>query len=269
MFVAVSHYIRRKAIDAGFPEDKIRVLYNGIDRATFHPSDEPTDNDLIVYVGRLVEYKGAAYLLRAMQIIQQKRPSAKLVLIGEGVMRSSFERLAHSLGVRCQFLGHQPATVVRSWLQRARVFCAPSLTLPDGQSEAFGIVFIEAQSMGVPCVSFRNAGVEEAILHGETGLLAPERDYEALAQHLIRYMEDDAFWRVSRERGIERVRKYFDVNIQSRTLEDLYEEVIAGATSTESWHRQKTLTAVATHAPSQSASPYQMPELQKGRRRSN
>jgi colanic acid/amylovoran biosynthesis glycosyltransferase len=130
------------------------------------------------------------------------------------------------LGVGAEFLGELPQKTVRTWLERARVFCSPSVTLEDGMSEAFGNVFSESQAMGVPVVSFRHGGIPETMREGVTGLLAPERDVEQLAAHLTRYLEDDSFWAKSREEAMSWVRQHFDVDSQTAKLEDLYDGVI-------------------------------------------
>ena len=181
---------------------------------------------MVLYVGRLVEYKGCDYLLRAMQHVQQQRPQARLVVIGDGPFRAALEKLNGELGVGANFLGELSQQPMRSWLERARVFCAPSVTVEGGMSEAFGNVFSEAQAMGVPVVSFRHGGIPETMRDGVTGLLAPERDVETLAAHLMRYLEDHAFWARSREEGMHWVRKTFDVRSQTAGLEAIYDNVI-------------------------------------------
>ena len=231
MFLCVSSFIRDKALQAGFPAHKTRVHYTGIDITRFSPSDSPAEKDknLVLYVGRLVAYKGADHLVRAMQTVRLANSDAHLVVIGDGTLRPDLERLAPSLGVPCQFLGEQPWSVVRTWLERARVFCGPSLTLPDGMSEAFGNVFTEAQAMGVPVVSYRHGGIPETMLDGKTGLLADERDEKQLAANLSRYLSDANFWAYSREWGMRWVRENFDVLKQTAKLETLYDEVLGGA----------------------------------------
>jgi colanic acid/amylovoran biosynthesis glycosyltransferase len=228
LFLCVSEYIRGKAIRAGFPQEKLRVQYTGMNCEAFTPSAPLSEKDpnLILYVGRLVPYKGCDYLLRAMQQVQQRRPEARLVVIGDGTFRPSLEQLNAELGIGCTFLGEQPQKTTRSWLERARVFCGPSVTLADGMSEAFGNVFSEAQAMGVPVVSFRHGGIPETMQEGVTGLLAPERDVDLLAAHLSRYLEDDGFWLMSREEGMRWVRQHFDVRAQTARLETIYDAVV-------------------------------------------
>jgi colanic acid/amylovoran biosynthesis glycosyltransferase len=228
LFLCVSDFIRRKALATGFPGHKLRVHYTGIDCSNFSPSKYPErDPHLVLYVGRLVEYKGGADLVRAMHIVRKTQPKAHVAFVGDGVFRSAVEALARELNVPCVFVGEQSSGVVRSWLERARVFCAPSKTLPDGMSEAFGNVFTESQAMGVPVVSYRHGGIAETIVDGKTGLLAAESDYIELAAHISRYLEDDAFWIASRETGMRWVRENFDVRLQTQKLERIYEEVLS------------------------------------------
>lgn len=230
-FLCVSNFIRDKAIQAGFPANKTRVHYTGIDMKRFSPSDSPAEKDknLVLYVGRLVAYKGADHLVRAMQTVRKTNPEAHLVVIGDGALRPTLEALASSLQVPCQFLGEQPWSAVRTWLERAHVFCGPSLTLPDGMSEAFGNVFTEAQAMGVPVVSYRHGGIPETMIDGQTGLLADERDENQLAANLSRYLSDLNFWANSRALGMRWVRENFDVLKQTAKLEALYDDVLVQA----------------------------------------
>jgi glycosyltransferase involved in cell wall biosynthesis len=229
LFLCVSDFIRRKAIATGFPEKKLRLHYTGIDLDRFAPSQSAPERDrnVVLYVGRLVKYKGADQLVRAMQIVRETNRNARLVVIGDGEYRAHVESLAGELAVPTEFLGEQPSAAVRSWLERAGVFCAPSVTLEDGMSEAFGNVFTEAQAMGLPVVSYRHGGITETMLDGETGLLADEYDYRTLAAHLLRYLSNDEAWQRSHELGMKWVRENFDVRVQTAKLEEIYEEVIA------------------------------------------
>jgi colanic acid/amylovoran biosynthesis glycosyltransferase len=228
LFLCVSEYIREKAIRAGFPEEKLTVQYTGMNFSAFTPNQPLSEKDpnMVLYVGRLIPYKGCDYLLRAMQQVRRRRPKAHLVVIGDGHFRAALEQLNGELGCGATFLGELPQPTIRLWLERARVFCAPSVTVEGGMSEAFGNVFSEAQSMGVPVVSFRHGGIPETMREGVTGLLAPERDVDLLAAHLTRYLEDDGFWAHSREEGMRWVRQQFDVRTQTAKLESLYDNVI-------------------------------------------
>jgi colanic acid/amylovoran biosynthesis glycosyltransferase len=228
-FLCVSEYVQRCALKAGFPPDKTHVHLNGLDCKTFTPKMPVTEKDpsLVLYIGRLIPYKGCDYLIRAMQLVQRDRPGSRLVIIGDGSSRDRLQKLAKSLRINCDFLGELKPAEVRSWLEKARVFCAPSVTLERGQSEAFGVVFLEAQAMGVPVVSFRHGGIPETMREGVTGLLAEERDVKGLAEQVLRYLADDKVWSQSREQGMRWVRSNFDNRVQAAKLEKIYGRAIS------------------------------------------
>ncbi len=234
LFICISEFIRQKALAAGFPEHKLLVHYIGVDCLQFSPNAAPPEDGLVLFVGRLVEKKGCEYAIRAMQAVQQRLNTARLVVIGDGPLKSSLQDLARQLGVRCEFLGAQPSNVIRDWLGRASLFCAPSVTAPSGDSEGLGIVFLEAQAMRVPIVSFEHGGIPEGVAHGETGLLAPEGDCAVLAQHMARFITGKAFRQKCGAAGRERVQRLFSLQRQTAILERIYEEVLAGAPS---WRR--------------------------------
>lgn len=228
LFLCVSNYIREKALKAGFPGDKLRVHYTGMNCDLFTPrlSVGEKDRFQVLYVGRLVAYKGCDYLLRAMKKVQEQIPRAHLVIIGDAEFRPTLEKLNAELGTKAQFLGEQNQQAIRSWMERSRVFAAPSVTLSDGMSEAFGNVFSEAQAMGLPVVSFRHGGIPETMREGVTGLLAEERDVDGLAAHLVRFLTDDPFWLRAREEGMVWTRRNFSVQTQTAKLELIYDAVI-------------------------------------------
>jgi glycosyltransferase involved in cell wall biosynthesis len=221
-FVCVSEFIRQKAREAGFPEHKLRVRYTGIDLTAFQHSPGPAMPNLVLFVGRLVEKKGCAYLLRAMQLVQHRYPHARTVIIGEGPLRPALTDLARQLQISCDFLGSQPAAEVRKWLSLARVFCAPSVTAADGDREGPGMVFAEAQSIGTPVASFAHGGIPEIVHNGETGLLAPEGDAERLADNIYLLLTDEQLWRRCVERGRTWISERFDLQRQTRELEEIY-----------------------------------------------
>ncbi len=225
LFICVSHFIRRKALEAGFPADKLRVHYIGVDRRAFRRMRPHGRSKVILFVGRLVEKKGCEYLIHAMALLKDEHPDAELVVIGDGPLRPTLRALCHQLGVPCRFEGSQPRESVIHWIGAARVLCVPSLTAATGDSEGLGMVFAEAQASGTPVVSSTHGGIPEVVIDGETGLLAPERDAAALADHINRLLTDHEFWQQCSDKGADWIALRFDLDTQTRELERIYDEL--------------------------------------------
>jgi colanic acid/amylovoran biosynthesis glycosyltransferase len=225
-FICVSKFIRKKAIEAGFPESKLHVHYTGVNCQQFHPANIARDPKLILFVGRLVEVKGCDYLLRAMLFVQQLDPGIHLEIIGDGPLRTKLETLAAELNIHVQFRGVQDSDEVKHTMSRARILCNPSVTASTGDMEGFGMVFAEAQAVGTPIVSFAHGAIPEAVDHGRTGLLVPEGNIQALAHALETLLSNDELWHFMSMQAQQWVRKYFDINRQADHLESLYNDCI-------------------------------------------
>ena len=155
-----------------------------------HPSVRPVrekwTGPIALFVGRLVPYKGADVLLRALQ-----RTGVAAVVIGDGPMRSDLEQLTRELQLddRVFFLGGADDETVAAWYEACDVFVLPSVT----RAEAFGLVQLEAMARGKPVISTRlPTGVPWVNVDGVTGLTVPPGDVEALASALRTMMEDSA-----------------------------------------------------------------------------
>jgi colanic acid/amylovoran biosynthesis glycosyltransferase len=109
----------------------------------------------------------------------------------------------------------------------AAVFCVPSAVAASGDAEGFGMVFIEAQAMGLPVVSTLSAGIPEAVRDGETGLLVKERDPRGLAQAILRLLQDDELWLRFSLAGRRNVENHFDLTQQTGRLEKVFERLLA------------------------------------------
>jgi glycosyltransferase involved in cell wall biosynthesis len=140
---------------------------------------------IVLFVGRLVYYKGVDVLLRAMADVD-----ADLVLIGDGRLEPELRALARRMGVagRLTFLPPASEVELAAWYHAADVLCLPSVA----RSEAFGLVQIEAHAAGTPVVSTDlPTGVPYANLDGVTGLIVAPGDASALAEALRRLLSDD------------------------------------------------------------------------------
>jgi phosphatidylinositol alpha-1,6-mannosyltransferase len=175
----------------------VRIVSPGVETPpTF--TDDRRDPSVILSIGRLAErYKGHDVLLRALPLVRARVPGARLVVIGDGPLRAFLEQLAATEGVAdsVNFLGSVADGERDRWLRRARVLAMPSrLRAGRGGGEGFGIVFLEAGAHGVPVVGGDVGGAQDAIVAGETGLLADPNDPVAVADAIAGLLTDDEQW---------------------------------------------------------------------------
>ncbi len=232
-FLVPSRFLLQKALERGYPEEKLRWLPHGVDTNFFHPDPNAVQRYRILFVGRLIPLKGLRYLLGAVRRLLPDFPSLKVVVIGDGPERASSEAWAeaHLPGV-VEFRGAAPPEVVSREMQKAWVFVLPSVSMPTGQAESFGMVFLEAQASGCPIVAFRTGGIPEVVQDSVTGFLAPERDEEALTRLLRSILEEPNLRFRMGEAARRWVEQQFDIRKVARRLEALYAEILASRETT-------------------------------------
>jgi glycosyltransferase involved in cell wall biosynthesis len=230
-FVAVSEAIRRAALAYGLPADRLTVRHIGINTGQFARGATPPSKRApeVLFVGRLVEKKGATYLLQAAARLRQRVPGLRVLLVGGGPEREALVAEARRLDVRAEFLGAQPHDEVRRRLGTARVLCLPSLTAQNGDAEGLPIVVLEGQAAGVPVVTSAQGGCEEGMVDEVTGFAVPERDVEQLAHRLQTLLLDGNVVDRMSASAEAFVRERFDIADCTRSLESFYDGLIGSS----------------------------------------
>lgn len=182
------------------PPRRVHLLSNGVDfdrfatpargdvRARFNLGTGP----LVLSLGRLVRRKGFDRLLEAWPVVRGAVPGAVLAVAGEGPLgpelagHAAMPELAGSV----RFLGKVPDDVVPALMQAADLFAMPNRTMPDGDTEGFGLVFLEAAAAGTPSVAGNAGGAPDAVRHLETGLLVDGNSPTDIATAIVRILGD-------------------------------------------------------------------------------
>ena len=223
-----------------FPElrQKIVSIHNGLDLAEF---DRPRENigngtqsRYILCVAMHNEKKGIDVLLRAFAKIQDREPRLRLVLAGDGPLRSQLESLAESLGIaaKVDFRGRQGRAEIAALLAGCEVFVLPS------RSEPFGIVLLEAMACGKPVVSTTAGGIPEIIDDRNTGILVEPDNPTALAAALTAVLQQPNLRSAIAKGGYYAVHRRFSVEHTAAKYETLF------AGDSGSLHEEPTAAAV-------------------------
>lgn len=231
--LAVSEHIRGKAIALGADPEKVVVHHTGVPITPAANLPKWWD---VVFVGRFIEKKGVDDLIDALASLPQPGPRA--LFIGTGPLEPAMRARAEALRLDATFLGAQPPAEVHRHLARSRLLAAPSKTAADGDSEGLPTTILEAAVQGVPAVSTRHSGIDQAVLHGETGLLGAEGDSTATAHHVQWLLGNPGLCERLGRRAREHVETHFDLRRQSDRLEQLYDATRGDApAATRPWRR--------------------------------
>jgi glycosyltransferase involved in cell wall biosynthesis len=200
-----------------------------VDCESIQPRAPSEELPVVLHVARLVAVKGTQYLLRAFAAVTPRFPDARLVVIGEGPLRRSLERLATTLGIedRVQFLGALRHSEVLAWMRRAAMLVLPGIRTATGRIEGLGMVLLEAAATGVPVIGSGVGGIPECIVDGQSGFLVPQRDAGALAERMGVLLADPSLRQRMGEEGRLLVERRFDARQQTRALEGLYDALLA------------------------------------------
>lgn len=233
--VAVSHWTAEQFVRAGVPSKRVRVVNNGVrpepfmephDLAPLRESLGIGDRPVLVTVGRLVERKGHADVIRLLpSIIEQAGPVAYLI-VGTGPEEKSLRDLATGLGLTDSviFAGDVPGEDLPAYYQLSDVFIMPTKEVRGDPLEGFGVVYLEANAAGKPVIATRCGGVTDAVRDGVSGLLVKPGDDDALVAAAARLLTDREYAAELGRQGQERVRHDFNWDrVARRFLEVLSE----------------------------------------------
>jgi glycosyltransferase involved in cell wall biosynthesis len=194
--VTVSQGIARVLVAAGVPEAHIRQVYSAIEAGKYQSPltradarrrlDLPDTAPVLAVVAQLIPRKGHRFLLRAMPRLLSVHPDLTALFIGEGEHETALRAEAAQLGLgdRVRFLGYREDI--------ADLLRASDILVHPATMEGFANVAMQAMAAGIPVVSSAVGGMPESVRHEISGLLVPPGDSDALAETLLRLLDDPA-----------------------------------------------------------------------------
>jgi colanic acid/amylovoran biosynthesis glycosyltransferase len=217
---------------------KIHTIRIGVDPSDWRPPEQPgsPQPSTLIAVCRFVEKKGLDVLVRACALLTKRGVPFQCLLIGDGPEMSRLQSLVAELDLQgeVQFIGAVSTDRVRSYLVPSNVIVVPSVYARDGERDGTPSVLIEAMACGVPVVASAISGIPELIDDGESGLLVPERNEEALASAIQNLLADpDLRARLGRN-GRLKVLREFDVRLNALRiwrliLKEHYPDLVDGS----------------------------------------
>jgi len=211
-----------KFLQERFPEhaDRIHRIYNGLTIAGFRRANFSSASPLIVAVGRLIDKKRFADLIRACRLLMERGRSFRCEIIGEGPLEKELHQQIDDLDLQnyVKLLGPKPQHEIAEHLAMGTVFVLPSVIDASGGMDNLPTVIMEAMATGLPVISTPIGGIPEMVVQNETGMLVSAGDSSALASAIERIIADLSLARRLGENGYKRANELFSIEKNVREL---------------------------------------------------
>ncbi len=190
---------------------------------------DPNEPAVILFTGRHIQRKGVPYLLKALPHILKHR-KVKLLLTGDGDRRQEWEELSRKLGLSAhvEFLGFVSNDRLLELYRQCDVYVLPAIFDDRGDTEGLGVVLIEALQNAKPVVASSVGGIVDVIKHEQTGLLVPEKNETALAEGVLRLLENPELAARLGHAGQKHADEYFSWDRVTAATEALYQDACSG-----------------------------------------
>ena len=230
--VAVAEAAKQNLTDTGVPEKLITVIINGVEplRETSPEENDALRNELGIgredfvcgIVARLEDYKGHSYLLESAKTVLASHPGAVFLIVGEGTERERLEKQAAESGIAGQviFTGFCDDVAPYYGIMDLNLNCSWG-------TETSSLALSEGMSVGVPAVATTYGGNPYMITEGVNGLLVPEKDAPAMADAILRIMDDPELLKRLSDGARRLYREKFTARAMTEQLEALYEAAYA------------------------------------------
>lgn len=218
----------------------VAALDLGTDPVAFNPSRDSRklrarwrigDAPLILTVARLVPHKGQDMGIRALAALRPDFPELRYIIVGEGDERRSLRDLAEEMGVRDRvvFAGAMEDDELPEVYATSTVYLGASRVDSEVNAEGFGISFLEASASGLPVVAGDSGGVRSAVRDGETGMVVPPTDVEAITAALRGYLGNEARRRETGAAGRRAVETHYNWDRVARDTREFTRNVVPRA----------------------------------------
>lgn len=233
LVITVSKGIARVLEAAGVPADHIRQVYSAIDvqayQSVLTPAEArsrlglPAGVPVLVVIAQLIPRKGHRFLLQALPAIRARHPGTRVLFAGEGESEAELRAQVRQMGLEdcVQFLGYR--NDIGDLLRACDVLVHPATM------EGFANVAMQAMAAGLPVVSSAVGGMPESVRDGVSGLLVPPQDPAALAQAVLRLLDDPALRERLGRQGREIVEREFTTDVMVQGNLAVYRSLLGAA----------------------------------------
>lgn len=221
--LVVSNHMAQKLHEMQCPSEKIHVVPCGIDFSIFMPGTLKQSNYDFVFCARFVEKKGPVQTLQAFYHLSQQKPNAKLCMIGDGPLMQDCKEfvLNYHIKDKVDFKGAITVSEVLQIYQTSAIFLSHARIAPDGDAEGIPQSMLEAAACGLVVVSTFHNGIPEIIKNEQTGLLVHENDTGAMAEAMMRLLDNEDFRLQLSAQLLSKLKAEYDLQVAMKRINQL------------------------------------------------
>ncbi len=228
--IVVSNTLKRKYMEIGIQEEKIKLIKSGISTNTFSKTTKKEFGDKIrlLYTGRLSEEKGVNIAIEAVNyLIKGNQKNIILDIVGRG--SNDYEKIIkekvhyHGIENYINFLG----MIERELLPE--IYCSHDILLvPSIWEEPFGLSAIEGMACGIVVIASNVGALSETIVNGENGILVNPNDFKELSHWIVRVIRDKELYESMQEKGIEIIKEKYTIQKHADSIEEYLKDICRG-----------------------------------------
>jgi len=227
--IAISEGVKKVLVEGGVDPRCIVVIPSGVD---FSPYDKASSSDylrrelsfapddyLVGIVAHLTDHKGHEYLIRATKILKEHSPKIKVIIVGKGPLRMDLNRQARESRVEdiVFFLGFREDI--------PQILSSLDLFVLSSYLEGLGSSILDAMACRLPVVATKVGGIPEVVIHGETGILVPPRNPQAIARAILKLYNNRNLASRLGQRGYQVVHQKYSSEAMAERIVRLYERL--------------------------------------------
>lgn len=207
------------------------IVPPGIDLQKFSSkwenAQEERSSKVVFALGSLLPVKGFTHLVDAIPEVLEQHPESQFIIGGQGPEYTALIKQAELLGVaeNLQLLGRVSTEDVPKFMSDADVFVLPSIPHESGDTEALGMVLVEAMACGTPCVASRTGGIVDVVDDNINGYLVSPGDSKELAEKINELLNENSLREKMGRVGREKIEKIFALDVIATQVESIYKQI--------------------------------------------
>jgi len=236
IYIAISLQLREELINSGFDENKIYNIPNGVDSHLFRPVNVQkkeniksqlslSSQNIVTFVGRLVQRKGIDILLKSWPKVLKKFPNSHLIIIGSGPNEKSFKILSKVINCENSVSFKGNIDNIIPYLQCSDIFVLPS------RSEGLSNALLEAMATGLPVIATNIGGTLDIIKNGYNGIIVKKEDPKQLSEAIIKILKDKDLAEILRKNARKSAIKNYSLQSISEKYIEIYKYLLAKSAS--------------------------------------